>query len=269
MFLTEPFIEDDKDENDNEKKQAQKEIETFSKQFKESLKKEKGRLQKNIDKMIGSNFDLQDVNQGESFDQSDYQLSQVKDEKGRTILHLAVSKYQKPSILYQMLKSAEYLIAERDEKYQTIKNVAINTNNKSNAQVIDNYILNAFQKNKTSFIKRLSQQGYDFSDITDSNGSHISSIFEKIPDKSMFNLFQNIIRFQKLTHKLHTFVKNEYIQGIKRLVESDVDLVIAKSCKSRTSLHLAMLFGNIEIVQYLIQANPSVINIQDNVSLVI
>ena len=274
----EMFIFSEHSLTEEEEEEAKKEIETLSEQFKESLQKEKGRLQESINKIMGSdlasktkNADIIESSQPMSQESSDssYELSQVKDEEGRTILHLAASKPQKPATLYQMLASTEYLIAERDEKYQTVRDVAINTGHKANAQVIDNYILDAFQKNNVSFIKMLSHQGYNFSSITDSNGTDIMSLFEKQKEKSMINLLQESLHFQKQRQELHSYIKNDYIQGVDNLIESNTDLVIAKNQRSRTSLHLAVLFGNLEIIQHLIQVNLNVINIQDNVTILI
>ena len=85
----------------------------------------------------------------------------------------------------------------------------------------------------------------------------------------MINLLQESLHFQKQRQELHTYIKNDYIQGVDNLIESNTDLVIAKNQRSRTSLHLAVLFGNLEIIQHLIQVNLNVINIQDNVTILI
>lgn len=53
-----------------------------------------------------------------------YDLCQVKDEKGRTILHLAAMKPQKSSTFYKMIAQCSYLIAERDENYRTLRDVS-------------------------------------------------------------------------------------------------------------------------------------------------
>lgn len=65
---------------------------------------------------------------------------------------------------------------------------------------------------------------------------------------------------------MHTFIRNGYVEGIETLVENNPQLVIAKSNRGRTSMHLAVLFGNLDIIETLINVNYQVINIPDNVS---
>lgn len=66
--------------------------------------------------------------------------------------------------------------------------------------------------------------------------------------------------------ELHTFIRNGYLEGVVGLVDNNSQLVIAKSNRGRTSLHLAVLFGNLNIIEILIKVNHKVINIPDNVS---
>lgn len=65
--------------------------------------------------------------------------------------------------------------------------------------------------------------------------------------------------------ELHTFIRNGYLEGVVGLVDINAQLVIAKSNHGRTSLHLAVLFGNLDIIEILIKANHQVINMPDNV----
>lgn len=70
---------------------------------------------------------------------------------------------------------------------------------------------------------------------------------------------------QKKRDELHTFIRHGYIEGVTNLVESEPDLVIAKSEHGRTALHLAVLFGNQDIIEGLINANYKSVNVPDNV----
>ena len=56
-------------------------------------------------------------------DMPSYDLVQVKDSNGRTILHLAAARPQKQATLYKMLAQCSYLIAERDADYRSIREV--------------------------------------------------------------------------------------------------------------------------------------------------
>lgn len=66
--------------------------------------------------------------------------------------------------------------------------------------------------------------------------------------------------------ELHTFIRNGYLEGVNNMIEINMQLITAKSDRSRTSLHLAVLFGSLDIIKVLIKTKPSVINMPDNVS---
>ncbi|XP_015786659.1 uncharacterized protein LOC107363890 isoform X2 [Tetranychus urticae] len=256
-----------------EEDEVKKEVETISVQFKETLKEEKNKLQESIRRIMGAvpSQPPESLSSGEESDEkksedtvSEYELCQVKDEHGRTVLHLVSSKPQKKAILYQMLASAEYLIPERDEKYRTIRDVAVDAGLKDNVQVIDNYILDAFVRRNVGFVQRLSHEGYDLTNVVDEEGHDVTSVLRKRKITSMINLLQDITYFQKSREELHTFIKNDYIQGVLGLIDTDSTLVTAKNRRGRTALHIAILFGNLDIISNLIDANPGAASVQDN-----
>lgn len=56
------------------------------------------------------------------------------------------------------------------------------------------------------------------------------------------------------------------MEGVANLVETNGELVTSKSERGRTALHLAVLFGNLDIIEALINANVKAVNTPDNVS---
>lgn len=194
------------------------------------------------------------------------ELCEIKDEHGQTVLHLAAGKPQEKGVLYRMIASAEYLIPERDENYRTIRDIALEAGLKDNVQKIDNYILNAFIRRNVVFARRLAQEGYDLLKVYDAKGNDIVTVLRRRNIQSMINLLQDIYYFQKSRDELHTFIKNDYVRGVIELMQIDNKLVTAKNSRGRTALHLAVLFGNLNIVARLLKADPNSVNIQDNVS---
>ncbi|XP_074595598.1 uncharacterized protein LOC141850780 [Brevipalpus obovatus] len=260
--------------------EVKKEVETMSVEFKEVLREEKGRLKETIRRIMGkvpNNGTVESLNisdseasgsdkksTGDESKMNEYELCQVKDEHGQTILHLLAGKAQRKPILHQMLASVEYLIPERDAKYRTIRDVAVDAGLKSNIQVIDNYILGAFVRRNVGFAQRLSHEGFDLLNVVDESGNDITSVLRRNNISSMIKVLQDINYFQKLRDELHTFVKNEYLQGVTELVDTDSTVVTAKNSRGRTALHVAILFGNFDIISTLINANREAVKIPDN-----
>ncbi|RWS27290.1 uncharacterized protein B4U80_05315, partial [Leptotrombidium deliense] len=250
---------------------AKIEIESISSQFEEALKEEKERLQKNFDKEMQNasshgpeslNGDTNSVSLDSS--DSDFNLCQVKNEKGQTILHLAASKPQKKVVLFKMLSQAEYLIPERDVKYRTIRDIAIDKQLKHNVVTIDAYVLDAFVKGNIRFVQKLSHEGYDLHNTVDADGNDVTSVLRRKNVTSMLTLLEDITYFQKSKNELHTFIKNDYAEGVRDKIETDTTLITAKNRRSRCALHIAVLFSNTEIVELLVKANPAAVNVQDN-----
>lgn len=65
---------------------------------------------------------------------------------------------------------------------------------------------------------------------------------------------------------MHTFIRHGYVEGITNLVQADPSLIMAKSERGRTALHLAVLFGNFDIIELFLTLNNKAVNIPDNVS---
>jgi hypothetical protein len=65
--------------------------------------------------------------------------------------------------------------------------------------------------------------------------------------------------------ELHTFIRHGYAEGVIKLAEREPLLVTAKNTKGRCSLHTAVLMGNLEIIELLIEANRRAVNTPDNV----
>ncbi|OTF75743.1 ankyrin repeat domain containing protein [Euroglyphus maynei] len=289
-------------------------FETLSHEFNQTLRNEKLRLRESIDQQIENSDVIKKGHNGSVIDSiqnaqasqlkisnglstSGYDLTQIKDEHGRTVLHLAAAKEQKRNTFYKMLQQAKYLVAELDSKYRTIREIAVQNGIKNNLQVIDQFIIDCFLNEDDDYLKLLLLEGYPtLLTVVDSEGNDIISLLKRNNITSMqtfiheaaelqvnndesnihhhhYSLMFSFYFFyccfsiinQKMRDELHTFIRNGYLEGVVSLVDNNRQLVIAKSNRGRTSLHLAVLFGNLDIIEILIKANHQVINMPDNV----
>lgn len=120
-------------------------------------------------------------------------------------------------------------------------------------------------KGNVSFVQMLSHEGYDISNVVDEDGQDVTSLLQRRGVTPMITLLHDIADFQKYRDELHTYIKNDYVEGVLGLIGNDSALITAKNKRSKCALHIAILFGNIDIVEALIKRNPVAVNAQDNV----
>ena len=271
--------------------EVRQEVESMSHNFKETLKVEKEKLRGRNKEMMNENKtkhipDALSDTEGMTDNEDDnplisipipklvgrgdegmmYELCQEKDELGQTILHLAAAAPQKPSTLMKLLASASHLVPERDARYLTIRGVAIEHNQKDNVKVIDKFVIHEFVKENVDFVNRLFQGGYDISNVVDDGGYDIMAVLDRKNLVGMVKVLEELAYFTKARDELHTFVKNDYMDGIQEIIKSKPTLVTAKNKRGKCSLHLAVLFGNINLIKLLIDTNPKSVHSLDNVS---
>ncbi|KAI1292899.1 Serine/threonine-protein phosphatase 6 regulatory ankyrin repeat subunit B [Halotydeus destructor] len=258
-------------------KEEAEELETMSNQFREALKHEKSRLKESTEKLLEKAPSLgpESLSETESESAPDtasasvtdgppFELVQVKNEHGETILHKAASVGQKSSLLYMMLKECPYLLAERDEQYRTLREVAVYRGLKHNVQTVDRFILDQFLEKNVSFVRMLAQEGFDICNVVDDDGQDITSLLERQNLSSMISLLQDISYFEKSKDELHTFIKNDYYEGAVRTISANDKLITAKNRRGKCSLHIAILFGNMDLIEILVRTNPQSVHVQDN-----
>nr|XP_027195480.1 uncharacterized protein LOC113790065 [Dermatophagoides pteronyssinus] len=258
-------------------------FETLKHEFNQTLQNEKLRLRESIDQEIENSDVIKKGQNGSVIDSIQnaqttklkissnglstfgYDLTQIKDEHGRTVLHLAAAKDQKRNIFYKMLQQAKYLVPELDSKYRTIREIAVQNGIKNNLQIIDQFIIDCFLNEDSDYLKLLLLEGYStLLTVVDSEGNDIISLLNRNNIVSMQTFVHEAAELQRMRDELHTFIRNGYLEGVVGLVDINAQLVIAKSNHGRTSLHLAVLFGNLDIIEILIKANHQVINMPDN-----
>jgi hypothetical protein len=134
-----------------------------------------------------------------SFGYYPYDITEVKDERGQTILHLAAAKHQRKSTFAHMLSQAEYLIPERDAKYRTIRDIAVQSGMTDNMRVIDQYVIQSFITQNVKFVKHLSQEGFDILlTVVDTEGHDVIEMLKRQCHdvEYMMGIVQDIAQFK-------------------------------------------------------------------------
>ncbi|XP_064456948.1 uncharacterized protein LOC135367588 [Ornithodoros turicata] len=191
--------------------------------------------------------------------------TKMKDEQGQTVLHFAASHSHRDGCFYALVRQGETLLAERDIRYQTARDVARDAGQQDNVLTIDQYVLDAFLEQREDFIQRLVHQGYDQAfKVADRHGRDVTTLLQQYELKDMQTLMQDIADFQKARDELHSFVRKGYLEGVLSLVRQDSALVTAKNHRGRCALHIAVLAENCDIMSALIKANPDAVHLPDN-----
>lgn len=185
-------------------------FETLKHEFNQTLQNEKLRLRESIDQEIENSDVIKKGQNGSVIDSIQnaqttklkissnglstfgYDLTQIKDEHGRTVLHLAAAKDQKRNIFYKMLQQAKYLVPELDSKYRTIREIAVQNGIKNNLQIIDQFIIDCFLNEDSDYLKLLLLEGYStLLTVVDSEGNDIISLLNR----------NNIVSMQTFVHE--------------------------------------------------------------------
>jgi hypothetical protein len=188
-----------------------------------------------------------------------------KNTYGQTYLHFIASRSQGSSTFYKVLEHGNHLIAERDVFYRTARDVALQFNLPNNVQLLDKFIIDLFVQGRMQLLWTLLKHGYSpLIHVSDPDGNDIMLILKLLKRDSMICYLLQMADFQRWRDELHTFIRNNYISGAIELIKKHKDLVRAKSVYARTSLHLAVLFDRIEMVNELIKTDPASVLVVDN-----
>lgn len=188
-----------------------------------------------------------------------------KNTYGQTYLHFIASRSQSASTLYKVLDHASHLICERDIFYRTARDVAMQFNLIVNVRVIDKFVIDLFIGANTAVLRHLLNQGYaPLIHVADPEGNDIMLILKLLKLDKMIHFLLQMADFQRWRDELHTFIRNGYSAGVRELVQKHRDLVQARSLYSRTSLHLAVLFDRLEMLDELLDGDPRSVHAADN-----
>ncbi|CAN7997155.1 unnamed protein product [Ixodes pacificus] len=188
-----------------------------------------------------------------------------QDEEGQTVLHFAASHSHSEGCFYALIRQGHVLLAERDGRYRTARDVAREASQRDNLLDLDQYVLDAFLERRSDLLRALAHQGYDqLLNAVDKHGRDVTSIVTQFEMTDMQSLMHELAYFFKARDELHAFVRNGYLEGLQNLIKKNAGLVTAKSQRGRCALHVAVLVENPEIIEHLIRAKRDAVHVADN-----
>ncbi|KAH8010222.1 hypothetical protein HPB51_026274 [Rhipicephalus microplus] len=174
--------------------------------------------------------------------------TRLKDEDGQTVLHFAASHAHSEGCFYALVRQGQALLAERDCRYRTARDVAREAQQSDNVLALDAFVLDAFLERRAGLLRALAHRGYEpLLHATDRHGRHLTAVLAQFQMTDM----------QALVHDMDAFF----------LVKRDVSLVTAKGTRGRCALHVAVLAENPDVVRHLVKACPDALHVADNVSI--
>ncbi|KAL3256802.1 hypothetical protein MRX96_017093 [Rhipicephalus microplus] len=191
--------------------------------------------------------------------------TRLKDEDGQTVLHFAASHAHSEGCFYALVRQGQALLAERDCRYRTARDVAREAQQSDNVLALDAFVLDAFLERRTGLLRALAHRGYEpLLHATDRHGRHLTAVLTQFQMTDMQALVHDMDAFFKAREELHAFVRNGYLEGVQQLVKRDVSLVTAKGTRGRCALHVAVLAENPDVVRHLVKACPDALHVADN-----
>ncbi|CAN8021379.1 unnamed protein product, partial [Ixodes persulcatus] len=122
--------------------------------------------------------------------------TKLKDEEGQTVLHFAASHSHSEGCFYALIRQGHVLLAERDGRYRTARDVAREASQRDNLLDLDQYVLDAFLERRSDLLRALAHQGYDqLLNAVDKHGRDVTSIVTQFEMTDMQSLMHELAYF--------------------------------------------------------------------------
>lgn len=197
--------------------------------------------------------------------------STQRDEHGQSMLHFAAARGHGRNALFQLLLETEINVAFRDELYRTARDISIQANVPENTVEIDRYVMHIATKGETDKLVELLLDGYDhITDIVDEDNTPIFEAVSKEDQPDTLSFLQSILTFEEKRERVHHVIRKGSIRDLMELLADENDtgsgklLAVGKNSYGRCSLHIAVLWQQEEIVDYLANTFPDTLSLGDN-----
>ncbi|KAL3268350.1 hypothetical protein HHI36_007464 [Cryptolaemus montrouzieri] len=197
--------------------------------------------------------------------------STSRDEHGQSMLHFAAARAHGRNALFQLLVETETNVAYRDELYRTARDISIQANVPENTVEIDRYVMHIATKGDTDKLVELLLDGYDhITDIMDEDNTPIFEAVSKEDQPETLSFLQSILTFEEKRERVHHVIRKGAIRDLMELLADENDtgsgklLAVGKNSYGRCSLHIAVLWQQEEIVDYLANTFPDTLRLGDN-----
>ncbi|KAL5007433.1 hypothetical protein ScPMuIL_016239 [Solemya velum] len=179
-----------------------------------------------------------------------------KDENGQTELHkLAAQEGTDLSALIRL----GYSIADRDANNRTARDIASAHNITDNVTAIDNHVRSMIEGDDIDGLKQLVLDGYDSLQLV------IDNIDRETQSEDVQLSLETIQTFKNKIDEISHTVQLGSVRDVQSVLTRK-KLVEAKDKHGRCSLHIAILSGKEDVVEYLAKTYPNSLKCRDNMN---
>ncbi|KAK7079116.1 hypothetical protein SK128_023323, partial [Halocaridina rubra] len=194
---------------------------------------------------------------------------QNRDKNGQNVLHFAAARPHGRSAFYRLVEESRSSLSERDDKYRTPRDVASENDLQENVRAIDKYVINLAADGKYQELNELLLDGYDHMvDIDDDSGLNILESAQKKKQYKTVEFLRSVANFEERRDWLHKAIRVGSLPHVQYICDS-ADVARAKDEHARTSLHIATLCEEKEIMDFLATKYPELLTIGDNFNRII
>ncbi|XP_066956665.1 uncharacterized protein [Macrobrachium rosenbergii] len=189
---------------------------------------------------------------------------QTRDKNGQNVLHFAASRPHGRSAFYRLVAESGCNLADRDDQYRTPRDVAEDNDLQENVRAIDKWIINLAAEGKQKQLKKLLIDGYDhIADVDDDQGNNVLKVAQNKGQGKTVEFLRGLAAFEEKRDWLHKAIRVGSLPHVQYIADSE-DIARAKDVHSRTSLHIATLCEEKEIMEFLATQYPDLLKIGDN-----
>lgn len=112
------------------------------------------------------------------------------------MLHFAASHSHSEGCFYALVRQGHILLAERDNRYRTARDVARESGQRENLLALDAYVIDAFLERRSDLLRALAHQGYQqLLNAVDRHGRDVTAIVTQFELDDMQALMHEIAYF--------------------------------------------------------------------------
>ncbi|KAK4307589.1 hypothetical protein Pmani_020655 [Petrolisthes manimaculis] len=189
---------------------------------------------------------------------------QNRDRDGRSILHFAACHPHPDPALQLLIAASGCSLADRDHQFRTPRDLALEYGLTDNVAAIDQHVLGLAERGDVVQLSQLLIDGYDLLEVEDSDGASILQVAERSDNPKAIQFLTDASNFEDKRDWLHKAVKVGSLPHVQYIADTE-ELAVAKDDHGRTSLHLATLCEDKDIMEFLATQYPSLLSIGDNV----
>lgn len=186
----------------------------------------------------------------------------ARDNQGQTILHLAVSTNQPDSIVKFILNKG-IDIAARDCQGRTARDLAEKLKCPRYMKLIDDYVIKLIKDKKFEPIEKLILHNYDhLLDITDGTRTLVD-VAKKSSTRNIYEVVKLTAPIQAYVRRVFQSVDDGSLNDLKKLLSCKRYGDIRDRC-GRTVLHRAILKQQENMVTFILEDFPEIVNSRDS-----